>query len=330
MKVVVSGGAGYVGSHVCKQLAIMGHTPIVVDNFVYGHEYAVNWGPFHKVDILNTTTLTELFKNEKTDAVIHFAAFAYVGESVSDPAKYYKNNVVGTLSLLEAMRNSGIGKIIFSSSCATYGIPSEVPIHEELPQNPINPYGRTKLIVEKILQDFGQGYGLRSVALRYFNASGADAEGQIGEDHSPETHLIPLAIQAAYDHSKPVTVMGTDYPTPDGTCVRDYIHVTDLAIAHVSALQYVEKAGKNFSCFNLGTGKGISVKEIIENTEKVTGRKVAHLLGPRRPGDPPILVADGSKAVRELRWSPEHSDVQNIISTAARWHENRFSKKVNL
>jgi UDP-arabinose 4-epimerase len=323
MKVLVTGGAGYIGSHVCKLLACQGHMPITVDNMVYGHEWAVKWGPLHQLDILDTDKLTALLKTEKPDAVIHFAAFAYVGESVLDPLKYYKNNVFGSLSLLQAMRESGVSKIVFSSTCATYGIPESTPIHEEVPQKPINPYGQSKLMVEKILSDFARAYGIKSVALRYFNASGADSKAEIGEDHNPETHLIPLAIQAAFDPSKPLTIMGTDYNTPDGTCVRDYIHVQDLASAHVRAIDYLTHSEENFSYFNLGTGIGVSVKEIIEAIERNTGRTVAAIVGARREGDPPALVADGRKAIAQLDWKSEHSSVDNIIATAVRWYEKK-------
>lgn len=321
MKVLVTGGAGYIGSHVCKLLSQQGHSPIVVDNMVYGHRWAAKWGPLHEIDILDTEKMSALLKREKPEAIIHFAAFAYVGESVQDPQKYYKNNVFGTLSLLQAMRESGVSQIVFSSTCATYGIPTQIPIGEELQQNPINPYGQSKLMVEKILSDFGRAYGIKSVALRYFNASGADKDCEIGEDHNPETHLIPLAIQAAFDSTKPLTIMGTDYPTKDGTCIRDYIHVQDLASAHIQAIDFLKTAPTPFSYFNLGTGVGISVKEIVEAVEKKTGKKVAAIFGARREGDPPALVADGRKAMAQLNWRPEHSGVDNIIATAVRWYE---------
>lgn len=323
MKIVVTGGAGYIGSHTCKVLAQKKHTPIVIDNLVYGHEESVKWGPLYKEDILNTESLTQILVKEKPDAIIHFAAYAYVGESVTDPLKYYRNNVIGSLSLLNAMKQAGVNKLVFSSTCATYGIPTTVPIHEEHPQNPINPYGQTKLNVEKILIDFGFAYNLKSVALRYFNAAGADKDGEIGEEHDPETHLIPLAIQATLNPNKPLTVMGTDYSTKDGTCIRDYIHVTDLAEAHVLALEYLYKAETNFSYFNLGTGQGASVNDVISMVEKVSGKKVRCKHGERRPGDPPVLVADGEKAKSILGWNPKHSSLENIISTAFRWHQQR-------
>ncbi|MEZ0392280.1 MAG: UDP-glucose 4-epimerase GalE, partial [Pseudobdellovibrionaceae bacterium] len=319
------GGAGYIGSHTCKALARQGHTPVTLDNLVYGHEWAVKWGPFYQVDIQDKEEVLKVLLKEKIEAVIHFAAFAYVGESHQNPLKYYQNNVLGSMSLLEAMKNANVLKFVFSSTCASYGIPERTPIEETFPQEPINPYGRSKLIVEKILQDYAQPFSFCSIALRYFNASGADADLEIGEDHDPETHLIPLTLDAALGRRKEITVFGTDYPTEDGTCVRDYIHVSDLAQAHVLALENLQEPG--FEAFNLGTGKGASVKQVISEVAAVTGREVPVVFGERRPGDPPALVASGEKAMKKLKWSPQHSDLRNIISTAYHWQEKHFGKR---
>lgn len=321
MNILVTGGAGYIGSHTCKALADAGHKPIVIDNMSYGHEWAVQWGPLHKTDILDQKKVEEILKSEKIEAVIHFAAFTYVGESVQNPLKYYHNNVIGTLSVLGAMKNANVSKIVFSSTCAVYGIPARGPLEENFPKNPISPYGQSKLISEKILEDFGKAFGIKSVCLRYFNAAGADASGKIGEDHDPETHLIPLTLQAAFFPERGLVVMGEDYPTNDGTCIRDYIHVTDLASAHVKALEYLESTKHLQSAFNIGTGFGVSVKEVIEITEKILKRKVSFRTGERREGDPPELVAKSSKAQKDLNWTADHSRIENIISTAANWYQ---------
>ncbi len=322
MKILVTGGAGYIGSHTAKALKSEGHTPVVVDNLTYGHKWAVQWGEFYQEDITNTAKLVEILKKEKIEAVLHFAAFAYVGESVKDPLKYYQNNVLGTLSLLEAMRLADVSKIIFSSTCATYGIPDKSPIEENFSQAPINPYGRSKLMSEMILKDYVRAHGFSATSLRYFNASGADRDLQIGEDHNPETHLIPLAIEATHEKDKQLTVFGRDYPTPDGTCIRDYIHVNDLAAAHVLALKYLKE--KEFATYNLGTGQGFSVQQVIEQIQKTTGKKVNFKNGSRREGDPPILVASGSKAKTELNWSPSESSLHNIVETANAWYLKHF------
>lgn len=318
--VLVTGGAGYVGAHGCKALAAAGYRPVVLDNLVYGHEQAVQWGPFERGDIADRGRLDEVLETYRPSAVMHFAAFAYVGESVGDPGKYYRNNVGGTLTLLEAMRDHGIDKLVFSSTCATYGEPQAVPITEDEPQTPINPYGMSKLMVEQMLADFARAHGLRSTPLRYFNAAGASPDGEIGEAHDPETHLIPLALAAAAGQGPELTVFGDDYPTPDGTCIRDYIHVSDLADAHVRALHYLEEGGPS-RAFNLGTGAGVSVREILDSVERVTGRAVPCRTGPRRPGDPPVLVADASRAKRDLGWQPRLSDIDTIIATAWKWHQ---------
>ena len=315
-RVLVAGGAGYIGSHTAKMLHSNGIEPIVFDNLVTGNRSSVRWGEFVHGDILDTSSLTRTLKQYKPDAVVHFAASAYVGESVEDPAKYYRNNVVGTLSLLDACRHAEINKVIFSSSCATYGVPETLPISETTPQRPINPYGRTKLICEQILQDFAAAYALRYVALRYFNACGADPEGELGEWHDPETHLIPRALLAAGGAIQHLTVYGDDYATEDGTCVRDYIHVTDLARAHVQALEHLVAGGDNLSV-NLGTGRGSSIGEIIETIGRVTKRKVPVEMHPRRAGDPPALYADPSFARSAIGFSPEYSDLETIVRTAA-------------
>ena len=316
--ILVTGGAGYIGSHACKALACAGYSPVVYDNLVYGHHAAVKWGPLEQGDLLDSARLDEVIKLYQPRAVMHFAAYAYVGESVSDPGKYYVNNVTGSLSLLQAMVRHGIDKMVFSSTCATYGNPLHEAIGEAHPQTPINPYGQSKLMVETMLGDFGRAHKLRSMSLRYFNAAGADSAGDIGEDHTPETHLVPLALEAAAGKRGPLTVFGNDYATPDGTCIRDYIHVTDLAQAHVKALQALEQ-GASSGNYNLGTGAGCSVKEMIEAIEQVTGMPVPHVFGERREGDPPRLVADARLFQREFGWQPSHSDLPTIIQTAWHW-----------
>jgi UDP-glucose 4-epimerase len=322
MNVLVTGGAGYIGSHTCKQLKLSGFNPITYDNLSRGHKDAVQWGPFVAGDILDPLKVEQTLIHHKIEAVLHFAAYAYVGESVEKPELYYHNNVQGTLSLLEGMLKANVKKIVFSSSCATYGIPQKTPITEDFPQNPINPYGQTKLMIEKILKDYGSAYNLRSVCLRYFNAAGADQEGQIGENHDPEPHLIPLAIRSVLKNTT-LKVFGNDYETPDGTCLRDYIHVTDLANAHVLALKFLDKTDKTFEVFNLGNEKSYSVKEIIQTVEDVSGMKVKAEIYPRRPGDPAILIADTTKAKKELNWKSEISNIKDIITTAYNWHKKQ-------
>jgi UDP-glucose 4-epimerase len=323
--VLVTGGAGYIGSHAVLALQQAGYDPIVLDNLVYGHRELVD--DVLKVELIEGDTndralLDRLFASRPIDAVMHFAAYAYVGESVTTPDKYYRNNVVGTLTLLEAMKEAGIDKFVFSSTCATYGIPETIPIPEDHPQNPINPYGMTKLMVERILSDFDRAYNLRSVCFRYFNAAGAHSEGLLGEDHDPETHLIPLTLFAALGKRHSISIFGTDYPTPDGTCVRDYIHVLDLADAHVLGFKYLLQGGKS-ETFNLGNGSGFSVKEVIDTAREVTGREIKAVECDRRPGDPPSLVGTSEKARQMLGWSPEHSELREIITHAWRWHQRR-------
>ena len=314
--VLVTGGAGFIGSHTCKLLAAAGIEPIVYDNLVTGHRDAVRWGPLVKGDIQDTDLLVRTLGEYKPHAVIHFAASAYVGESVEDPAKYYLNNVAGSLSLLEACRRVQVMKIVFSSTCATYGTPANLPIQETTPQNPISPYGRSKLMVEQILEDYDSAYGLRYVSLRYFNACGADPEGELKEDHEPETHLIPRALLCASGKLDRLALFGDDHETVDGTCVRDYIHVTDLARAHVQAVQYLID-GKESLAVNLGSGQGTSIREVLEAIGRLTARPVPTVVAPKRPGDPPILIADSTLAWKRLGFVAQLSDIDTIIRTAA-------------
>ncbi|MBV8093052.1 MAG: UDP-glucose 4-epimerase GalE [Acetobacteraceae bacterium] len=318
--VLVTGGAGYIGSHACKMLSRAGHHPIVFDNLSRGYREAVRWGPLVEGDLADLEGLVAAIRKHRVSAVMHFAAFAYVGESVADPALYYRNNLGGTLSLLEAMRETGLDKIVFSSTCATYGMPEVVPIPETAPQLPVNPYGETKLAIERALRWYHQAYGLRSMSLRYFNAAGADREGEIGELHEPETHLIPLILHAALGKRSHVDIYGTDYQTPDGTAVRDYIHVEDLAEAHLRALEHLCAGGES-AALNLGTGSGHSVREVIAAAEARTGRLIARREVARRPGDAPILVADPGVAGQQLDWRARCSDLETIIDTAFAWHK---------
>ena len=321
-KILVMGGAGYIGSHTVKHLAEEGYDCVVADNLVYGHREAVPAAvPFEKADLADTASLENLFSKYAFDAVLHFAAYAYVGESVTDPQKYYRNNVAGTLNLLAAMKNHGVNKIVFSSTCATYGEPQYTPIDEKHPQNPINPYGRTKLMIEQAFADYARAYGLKYAALRYFNAAGAAADGSIGESHNPETHLIPLVLQAIKGERPCIKIFGTDYPTPDGTCLRDYIHVEDLASAHRLALEKLD----TFSGYvNLGTGVKTSVKDIIAAAEKVTGKKCPVENAPRRAGDPAELYAAAhGPAETVLGWKPKYMQIEDIIATAWKWEQNK-------
>ena len=317
--ILVTGGAGYVGAHACKALAAKGYQPIVFDNLVYGHEAAVRGGPLETGDTADRARLDEVIVKHRPRAVMHFAAYTYVGESVANPGKYYRNNVAGTLSLLEAMRDHDIGRLVFSSTAATYGTPKAVPIPEDAPKAPINPYGQSKWTAETMIADFAAAHGLRAAALRYFNAAGADPDGEIGECHDPESHLIPLAMQATTGDGPPLTLFGDDYPTPDGTCIRDYIHVADLADAHVRALEWLD-GNSGAHAFNLGTGHGASVRQVLDAIERVAGKPVPHAIGPRRAGDPAELVAEPAKAMRELGWTPQSSDLDTIVATAWAWH----------
>ncbi|MEO5863236.1 MAG: UDP-glucose 4-epimerase GalE [Burkholderiales bacterium] len=323
--VLVTGGAGYIGSHTCKALANAGYMPITFDNLVHGHRWAVQWGPLVEGDLADAELLKKTMAEYCVEAVLHFSGYCYVGESMSKPEKYFRNNVVNSLTLLEAMRSAGVKHIVFSSTCATYGFPVKMPISESNPQNPINPYGESKLAVEKMLRWWGAAHSLRWTTLRYFNAAGADPEGQIGEDHDPETHLMPLAIQAALGDRAQFEIYGCDYPTPDGTAIRDFIHVTDLAAAHVAALRRLEAGGESIA-LNLGTGSGHSVREVLAMVEQVSGRKVPAREAPRRAGDPPELVAAVTSAAQILNWRPQNSSLQNIITTAWRWHSDRHAK----
>ncbi len=323
--VLVTGGAGYIGSHTCKRLAEQGFLPITLDNLECGHRWAVKWGPLVEGDLCEPKMIQKAMEQHSVEAVLHFASYAYVGESVENPRKYMRSNVLNALNVLDAMVAAGVRNIIFSSSCATYGIPTRTPISEDFLQAPVNPYGESKLYIEKALKWYGEAYGIRWVALRYFNAAGADPEGEIGEEHSPETHLIPLVIRAALGKGEPVRVFGTDYPTPDGTAIRDYIHVVDLAEAHVLALDYLRSNGPSLG-LNLGTGKGHSVKEVIESVERVSGREVPRQEAPRRAGDPPVLVADASKARDILGWRPLWTELDDIVSTALKWHQSSLGK----
>lgn len=319
--ILVVGGAGYIGSHCVKELNRQGYRTVTFDNLVYGHRDAVKWGEFVEGDMSDLEALRRLFAQHRFAGVMHFAAYAYVGESVTDPEKYYFNNVVATLNLLKVMREHGVDTFIFSSTCATYGVPTEIPIPETHGQNPINPYGQTKLMVEKILADYRKAYGLRSIAFRYFNAAGADPEGEIGERHDPETHLIPLVLGAILGGPE-LKVFGDDYPTPDGTCIRDYIHVVDLARAHILGLERLLSGGDS-TVYNLGNGLGYSVKQVIETAERLTGRPVPFSMGPRREGDPPQLVGSAHKAIAELGWKPEFANLDQIVATAWNWHQKR-------
>ena len=323
--ILVTGGAGYIGSHTVLALKQAGFDVIILDNLVYGHRDLVE--KVLQVELVVGDTgdrplLDDLFKTHDIAAVIHFSAYAYVGESVTDPAKYYRNNVLGTLTLLEAMLAASVKTFVFSSTCATYGVPEVVPIPEDHPQNPINPYGATKLMVERILSDFDVAYGFKSVRFRYFNAAGADPNGRLGEDHNPETHLIPLVLQTALGKRESISVFGTDYPTADGTCIRDYIHVSDLADAHVLGLEYLLKGGDS-EVFNLGNGNGFSVKEVIETAKQVTGKDIKVVECDRRPGDPPALIGSGDKAKKILGWHPQYSSLKEIITHAWQWHQSR-------
>ncbi len=323
--ILVTGGAGYIGSHGVLALQQAGYSVIVLDNLVYGHRDIVEnvlKVEFVKGDTSDRALLNDLFAHYPISGVMHFAAYTYVGESVTEPAKFYRNNVVGTLTLLEAMLAAGIKHFVFSSTCATYGVPKTVPIPENHPQTPISPYGMTKLMVEQILTDFDKAYGLKSVCFRYFNAAGADPGGRLGEDHQPETHLIPLVLLTALGKRQSISIFGTDYPTPDGTCVRDYIHVHDLAQAHVLGLQYLLDGGET-TTFNLGNGNGFSVKQVINAARQITGREIPAVECDRRPGDPPALVGSSEKAIAQLGWRPLYPDIESIIRHAWNWHQQR-------
>lgn len=321
MRILVTGGAGYIGSHVCKALAESGFEPVTFDSLIRGNRWAVKYGPFFLGDLLDEQALVEVFKKYSPSAVIHLAAFAYVGESIASPGKYYKNNVTGLLCLLDAMKKSGVNQLVFSSSCATYGVPSTVPIKEDSAQSPINPYGFSKLFCERILLDYDLTKEIRSISLRYFNVAGADPEGEIGEWHRPETHLVPLALEASRVLGSSITINGIDYETVDGTCIRDFIHVTDLSRAHILALQAL-LSGATTNSYNVSNERGFSVLEIIRGCERFTGRKIPFIYGPRRLGDPAILIGDSTKIKNELGWKAEFSSLDTILSTACKWYSN--------
>jgi UDP-glucose-4-epimerase GalE len=316
-RILVTGGAGYIGSNTMLCLLDAGYDVVVVDNLSRGHRGAVDPKRLREVDILDTAALVRVMKEEPCDAVIHFAAFIAVGESMKIPGAYFGNNTCGSLSLLTAMEQTGIGKIVFSSTAAVYGMPKHVPIPESEPSAPVNAYGESKVMVETLLGWYDRIHGIKSVCLRYFNASGADPKGRAGEDHDPETHLVPLLFRAIQT-GQPITLFGDDYATPDGTCIRDYIHVTDLAQAHIAAVEMLCAGGES-NKYNVGTGRGYSVKEVLQAVEKVTGQKVPFVMGPRREGDPPELVADSSRLQRELAWRPAYSDLETIVETAWAW-----------
>lgn len=318
MRILVTGGAGYIGSHAARLLVRAGHDVWCYDNLAVGHRAAAVPGRLIEGDLADRPRVEAALRDNKIDTVMHFAAFAEVGESVANPAKYYQNNVAASLALLEAMRAAGVARMVFSSTTATYGVPERMPITEDTPQRPINPYGFSKLVVERMLADYASAYGFAYVALRYFNAAGASADGDLGEDHAPESHLIPIVLQVALGQREAITIFGDDFPTRDGTCVRDYIHVDDLGTAHLLALDHLAP-GEGVK-LNLGTGRGTSVREVIDACRRVTGLKIAEKIGARRPGDPPELVADSSRARKVLAWRPRYPEIEQIVETAWRWH----------
>ena len=325
MRVLVTGGAGYIGSHTAKRLAEAGLEPVVYDDLSSGHGWAVKWSPLVEADLGDKETLKTTIAKYEISAAIHFAAHAYVGESVREPRRYFHNNVANTLTLLDALLEAGVGCIVLSSSCAVYGVPESVPISEDHPKKPVSPYGESKLFIERVLDWYGRAYSLRWAALRYFNAAGADPAGELGEVHHPETHLIPRTIDAALGRSSNVDVYGVDYPTADGTAVRDYVHVCDLADAHVAALRHLMSGGESFAA-NLGTGRGISVREIIAAVERVAGTTLNATSAPRRPGDPPVLVADSTYANKLLGWQPNLSSLESIVGSAWQWQVHKAKK----
>lgn len=320
MKVLVVGGAGYVGSHTVRLLLAQGHEVWVYDNLSLGHRESVPAGRLIEGNLTDRALLMQVMRDKEIEAVMHFAAYALVGESVQHPAMYYQNNVIATFELLEAMRAVGVWRFVFSSTTATYGQPDKMPISEDTPQNPINPYGFTKLVVERALADYAHAYGFGVAALRYFNASGASSDASIGEDHDPESHLIPIVLQVALGQRPHISIFGTDYPTEDGTCIRDYIHVEDLATAHLAALQKLQP--NSVLQMNLGTGVGHSVQQVIEACRKITGHAIPAVIAPRRAGDPACLIADSSKAQRELNWKPKYVSIESIVETAWKWHQS--------
>lgn len=321
--IAIAGGAGYIGSQVNRELCRRGIKTVVIDNLSTGHEEFTRWGNFHRCDLNDPEGLKSIFREYPVSAVMHFSAFTYVGESVTDPQKYYRNNVANTLNLLEVMLGEGVKRFIFSSSCAVYGDPESVPMNETHSFRPLSPYGQTKLMVERVLADYSAAYDLKYVSLRYFNAAGADPDCETGEWHEPETHLIPLVLDAAMGKRRDVEIYGTDYDTPDGTCVRDYIHIADLADAHIRALEYLADGGGSLA-FNLGNGSGFSVRQVIETSRKVTGAAIAARETARRPGDPAALISDSAKARSLLGWEPRYARLEDIIETAWEWHRKLY------
>ena len=328
MRVLVAGGAGYIGSQTAKALARAGHEPVVYDNLSSGHRWAVKWGASVEGDLADTRLLATTLKTHRVEAILHFAASIEVGESVENPRKYFWNNVVNTLRLLDAALEEGVQAIVFSSSAAVYGNPEKIPIPENHPARPVNPYGETKRMMERALEAYGAAYGIRWVALRYFNAAGADPDGELGEEHDPESHLIPLVIQAALGRRPHVEVYGTDYPTPDGTAIRDYIHIVDLADAHVRALEYLARGGGSM-VLNLGTGTGHSVRDVIAAVGRMCEGRVPFRDAPRRAGDPPVLVADPARAMEVLNWKPQHPGLDSIVESAWKWHSRSSQSTVD-
>lgn len=325
--ILVTGGAGYIGSHICQLLSKKGFLPITYDNLSRGYKTAVKWGPLIVGDLKDKTKLQKTFEIYQPVSVMHFAAYAYVGESVENPALYYENNLISTLTLFNVMLEHNVKELIFSSTCATYGVPQKLPLTEDHPQTPINPYGRSKLMIEQMLKDYDKAYGLKSISLRYFNAAGSDLDGEIGENHQPETHLIPLIIKAALGQTSKIAVFGTDFSTKDGSAIRDYIHVMDLARAHLQALLYLQE--KKESLFvNLGTGSGFSVLEVIAKVKELTGQEFKVDLQGRRAGDPPILVADSEKALKTLNFKLKYSDLETIIMSAFSWQKKQIKQNV--
>lgn len=327
MKVLLTGGAGYVGSHAAKALSQAGHEVVVVDNLFRGHDWAAKWGPLEVADLTDEAALRRVFRSHQPDAVMHFAALAYVGESMSEPVRYFRNNVEGSLNLLRVMLDHDVKDIVFSSSCATYGVPDSLPIREDAPQNPVSPYGESKKIVERALHWFAACHGFRFAALRYFNAAGCDPDGETGEFHTPETHLIPSIIEAAMGQREALQVFGEDFPTPDGTCLRDYVHVSDLARAHVLALQKL-CSGSGSMKLNLGTGSGLSVRQMVSMVEEVSGLRVPVRMAPRRDGDPAALVADASSAAEMLGWTPQLSSLAQIVGSAWAWQHQHLPRQL--
>lgn len=327
-RILVVGGGGYIGSHCCKALKSYGFVPVVYDNFSTGHRDFVKWGPLIEGDVRDRDRLSKVMREYEIVAVMHFAAMALVNESITEPARYWDVNVRGTLALLEAMHEVKIDRLVFSSTCAVYGETTTVPIHEDVLKNPVNPYGSSKLAAEQMMDDFGVAYGLRSVRLRYFNACGADPDLEIGEHHEFETHLIPLVLNAAHKPSSSISIFGTDFPTPDGTAIRDYVHVIDIAYAHIEALKYLLDNAPT-TVLNIGTGAGNSVAAVISTAERIVGTAIRQLKVDRRPGDPAILIADPRKAFQVLKWQAKHSDLETIIRDAWAWHQRRFGFKTD-